>query len=229
MRLTCFVLALALFAGQAPGGTIVATDSGNIGEFEFTNMGVSGNTATIMASIPGLASQMNTVNGVFVTPVLATVNTPVTFTVTQTGIGTYSMGLIPSTYITTIGAAAGAQALLAFTLDTGVTPITLPSFFNASGRIVALLANAEPNYDFSLFDTIGGGDVNFTFTATSFTSPTGVDSFAQFFDVPGASAVGNGSFSQVATPAVSEPLSKALLGIGISGLLALRRYRRNRC
>jgi hypothetical protein len=107
---------------------------------------------------------------------------------------------------------------MAFNLTTGVAPALLPNFFNASGAVTALLANANPTYDFSKFG-LPGATENFTFTATTFGG--GANSFASLFTNVGATAVGNGSFSQAAVP---EPASMALLGIGMSGFFALRRF-----
>jgi hypothetical protein len=210
------VMSLAGSAAQA--GTLVLSDSGSVGGFTMTNTGISGGTATILVTgSPNAQSQINTVNGLSVPPELVTVNGPVTLLVTPSGAETYSLALVPSTYTKTIGSTAGAQAELAFNLTTGQAPAVLPTFFNASGIVTALLANANPTYDFSQFAN-GLGTINITFTATSF-SP-GITGFADLFTDVGASATGNGSFSQAAVP---EPTSMMLLGIGVSGLVALRR------
>jgi hypothetical protein len=217
MRFASLLLVTTLCTSAA-GGTIVLSDSGNVGEFRATNMGVSAGTATISFAIPGITSQINTVNGGFVAPEPIKVNTPLTLLVTPTGPETYSLALSPSEYMTTIGATPGAQAVLGFTMDTGIAPAVLPSFFNLSGRIVAVLDNSNPLYDFGSFAT--GGTMNITLTATSF---TGAADFASFLATPGALAVGNGSFSQ----AVAEPSAAGLLGIGMSLLFAVGLRRRS--
>jgi hypothetical protein len=210
------VMSLASSAVQA--GTLVLTDSGSIGGFKMTNMGISGGTATILISgIPNTQSFMDTVNGVSVTPVPVTVNGPVTLLVTPTVPEQYSLALSPPTYDKSVGD-PGAQATMAFNVSSGVAPALLPNFFNASGAITALLANANPTYDFSNF-ALPGATINLTFTATTFSG--GANSFASLFTHVGATATGNGSFSQQAVP---EPASMALLGIGMSGLFALRRF-----
>jgi hypothetical protein len=214
------VLAVMSLTGPAAqAGTTVLTASGSIGGFKMTNDGISGGTATILISgIPNTESFMDTVNGATVTPVQASVNGPVTLLVTQTAPEQYSLALSPPTYTESIGA-PGSQAQMAFNATTGVAPALLPNFFNVSGVITSLLANANPTYDFSKFG-LPGATINFTFTATTF---TGATSFASLFSNVGATATGNGSFSQAAVP---EPTSLALLGVGISGFIAFRRFRK---
>ena len=208
-----FLIILMLFAVNAKAGTLVYNDSGNIGEFRATNTGIVDGTATIVFSVPNLSSQMNTVNGSFIAPEAISVPGPITLLVTSTGVNTYSLGLDPPEYQKVIGDTPGAQAILNFNLQTGVTP--LANFFNASGIVTGLEANLNPNYDFSLFSA-GTGTINFTFTATAF---NGATDFASFFATSGAVAVGNGSFSQ----AIPEPKSVILFGLGIM-LLPLFKY-----
>jgi len=229
MKRRFFCTALAMLAatvigmGSVQAGTVVMTDSGNIGQFRATNMGVSGGTATVVFDIPNFTSQLNTVNGLFLaTPEQTAVPGPVTLLVTSTGPETYNLSLVPSTYEQTIGATPATQAILDFTLTKGVAPDVLPNFFNMSGAITSLVTNSNPNLDFSKFEP--GGFQNVTLTATSFQNAA---SFAGFLATPGAVAVGNGSFSQSAVP---EPASAALLGIGLSGIFALQRlFRRSAC
>jgi hypothetical protein len=211
--LTIALMALAsatLASGSAAGASIlVTTASGNVGEFSFLNTGISAGTATILVSVPSITSTIDTANGAILTPpVITSVNTPITLLVTPQAGGLDMLALAPGDYLQTVGAIAGQQAQLSFNLSSGTTPATLPAFFNASGPVTHLLLNANPTLDFGQFST-GLGSINFTFTATSF---SGTASFAGLFTTPGASAVGNGSFSERTVPA---PASAVLLGLGL--------------
>jgi hypothetical protein len=215
---------MSLASSAAHAGTVVLTDSGSIGGFTITNEGVAGSVTSLrITGLPAAQSEVDTVNGVNITPERSVIPTPVTLTVTLTAPDTYSIGLTPPTYTQTIGGTAGSQAELNFNLTTGETSTLLPKFFNMSGLITQVLANANPNYDFTPFTH--GGTQNVTLTATSFTG-AGVSSFDSFFATPGATATGNGSFSQAA--AVPEPASLVLLAIGMSGLVAFGRTFRKR-
>jgi len=216
------VAALAVMtvaSSAARAGIVVNTDSGSIGGFTMTNMGISAGTATILISgIPNVNSEMNTVNGANIPAEPTTFGGPITLLVTQTSPGVYSLALSPSTYTKTVGTGA-ASAELTYNVSTGVAPAQLPSFFNATGHVTSVVTNANPTYDFSRFAN-GAGIFNATFTATSFSG--GASSFASLFTNVGSSATGNGSFSQIAQ--VPEPASLALLGIGMTGFLAFRRF-----
>jgi len=215
------LVALAMATASTQAGTVVLNDSGDIGAFMATNLGVNGSgTATIEFDPTNSVSQVSTVNGSFITPELSKVNGPITLFVTPTGAETYNLALSPPTYNQTIGATAGAQAILAFNLQTGVAPTVLPQFFNMSGHVTSLVADLNPNLSYSLFKN--GGDINITLTATAI---TGAPTFAAFLRTPGAVAVGNGSFSQAAIP---EPGSVILLGTGIGVVLLGRQLRRLR-
>jgi hypothetical protein len=217
--IVAMMLIAALMAGTAQAASItVLTDSGNLGEFNFTNIGIISGTATIAVAVPSLISTVNTINGAIIPPEPIKATTPLTLQVTPTGAGEYTLAL-PAGITKTVGSTVGQQAILTFNLTRGDTPAALPNFFNASGPVLALLANANPLYDFAAFGN-GLGKINFTFTATTF---GGVSSFASLFSTVGATATGNGSFSQAA--AVSEPTSVAVLGSGLLGLLAWGRAR----
>jgi len=217
MKRLTFVLAVAAMvlgmAGSVPAASIVFTDSGNLGEFTFTNTGITNGTATIAVSVPSVLSSINTVNGAIVPPEPIRVTTPLNFTVTPvvSATGLYTVDLL-GTITKTVGAVPGAQAIMGIDLTTGNTPLSLPNFFNATGPVTSLIANNNPLYDFSAFSS-GQGRINFTFTATAF---TGTSSFAGLFSTVGSTAVGNGSFSQVSP--VPEPASMVTMGLGVIGI-----------
>jgi hypothetical protein len=209
-RLICSVaFSIGVLIGlHASAGTVVTTASGSIGGVQLDNTGVSGGVSTIVIGrLPNLFSFVNTANGASIAPVAVGIDGPITMLVHQVTPGNYSLSLVPAHYVETIGATPGMTADLSFALSSGVAPLNLPNFFNASGAIAALLDNNNPVLDFSRFG--GGGTINFTFTGTTFS--TGIDSFAGLFATPGSEIVANGSFSQ----AVAEPESVAMLSTGM--------------
>jgi hypothetical protein len=214
------VISLAGSGAQA-GRVVVLTDSGNIGGFTITNTGINNGVATLLyTGTPNPSSFMNNVNGAVVSPEVTEISPgPITFTVKATSPGNYAVSLVPPIYTQSVGGTVGSQALLGFDLTSGGTFGT--TFFNVIGNITSVMANNDPTYDFSSFTA--GGSQNITLTATSFAG--GASSFATLFSMVGGSASGSGSFSQIAVP---EPASFALLGIGMSGLVALRRIFRKR-
>jgi hypothetical protein len=226
LRSLCFAVALAAAAlvnlGSTQAGTVVFTDSGTIGGVDITNVGISGGVTTLeITRVPNLFSFVNTVNGSTIVPEPVSVEGPIFLQVTPTTPEHYNLALVPATYTKTVGSTVGAQAIVTFNMQTGVAPAVLPNFFNMSGQITALLANADPNLDYSRFAL--GGTNNFTFTGTTFAG--GADSFASLITTVGSSVVANGSFSQQSVP---EPASLSLLGIGMTGFLAFRRiFRRS--
>jgi hypothetical protein len=222
-RAVLFAAALALMSlassSAQAAGTVVFSDSGNIGPFTMTNTGIDGGgTATILITLTG-TSAMNTVNGGAVPAEPATFQNPITLHVTPNGLNNWTLALVPATYTKTIGTVGANSAILNYNLATGATSTALPDFFNASGKVTSVSQNADPLYDFTPFKN-GSGAMNDTFTATEFAG--GATSFATLFTTLGGVAVGNGAFSQIAF--VPEPGSFALLGIGMTGFLAFRRF-----
>jgi hypothetical protein len=214
------VLAAMSLAGSAThASTVVISDSGSLSGFRLTNLGISGGVTSLQLDLLDTGQHLETVNGAVVPNdgnAKATFVQPIFLSLTPTGAETYDVALTPSTYLKTYGDTAGAQAMLTYDLSKSVAPTSLPNFLNLSGRVLEVLENDNPAYDFSAFAT-GLGKMNITLTATSFT-PGGVSSFSSLISTVGATATGSGAFSQ----AVPEPASMSLLGIGLCSLFAYR-------
>jgi hypothetical protein len=168
------VMSLAGSEAQA-GRILVATDDGSIGGFTLTNTGFSGGVTTLSyVGQPNAQSFITHVNGVLISPNEPTALSPAPIILTVTPVvGGYDVSLVPPVYTQSVGATAGSQALLGFSLSTG--SIFGPSIFNLAGTIKSLMANNDPTYDFSNY--ANGGSQFITLSATQFgggppTSPT---------------------------------------------------------
>lgn len=216
------VAVMTVFGSAAQAANIVVNDeSGTLGTFELTNIGIVGSTTTLQLDLTSPALQAtNAINGV-ATVIPAAFSSPILLDVTPVGGGAYTV--TSAEFLKTFGDVEGAQAQLSFNITTAVTP--LDNFLNLQGLVTAVVQNAlafgGDTYDFSRFTT-GLGVNNITLTGTAFVG--GVTSFAGVIDTVGASVTGNGSFSQVSV--IPEPSSMALLGIGLSGLFTFRRLRK---
>jgi hypothetical protein len=189
-----------LFAVSAPAqaGTVtVFADSG-------------GGTIDVTGTATGANVNIFAPDAVFVTQVNGTVVSipAVTYNVTVTDVG----GVITGSGTKTFGAAGAPQATLTFDITSGVV---FGSHFNMDGKITGVTAPTVSvggtTYDFSKM--FPGGLIVLAIDKTG-------TNFANIVGTAGAVAHGAGfGFEQ----SVPEPTSMALLGIGISGLLAYRR------
>jgi hypothetical protein len=152
------------------------------------------------ADINDFNTMITEINGV-------AVNIPVTLNtlhITDAG------GVITGTGVETIG--TGAQtAVLDFSITSGVV---FGSHFNMDGVITKVVSNKLPGYDFSLFKLSGA-------MITLAIDKTGTN-YANI--VNHAGKVANRSGFGLQESAVPEPASMSLLGIGMAGFFACRRF-----
>jgi hypothetical protein len=215
------VAAMTVFGSAAQAANIVVNDdSGTLGTFTLTNIGIVGSTSTLQLDLTSPALQAtNAINGV-ATVIPAAFSSPILLDVTPVGGGVYTV--TSAEFLKTFGDVAGSQAQLSFNITAAVTP--LDNFLNLQGLVTAVVQNSlafgGDTYDFTPFAT-GLGTNSITLVGSSF---GGASSFAGVIANVGAVATGSGSFSQVS--AIPEPSSMALLGIGLSGLFTFRRLRK---
>jgi hypothetical protein len=210
-RLTLLTLAAGLLlwgfaATEAKAaGTLVTSDAGDF-SWSLTSNGAG--TAILTFTNVGLT----TVNGTTIATVSSTLS-PLTVAYTQlTGpppTGSYTFTFV-SSGTKTFGTGSNTAMLSYSTANAGTNLI---GSLGINGTIPTgnPISNALPGFDFTPFAL--GGAINLSL------SDTGVD--IGKIIVSGGSASGTGGFTENAAP---EPASLALLGIGMTGFLAFRRY-----
>jgi len=208
------LLACSLGATSARAGTVMVTE--DEGTFNFTLTVTTPDVLTISYS----GALLTKINEVLIpTGSIASTFAPKTVTITSTAtFGAFTAYTAAETganksYGTGLGAIS--TATLTNTVSTGTA---VQGFLNLNGAITgvpaALLettATAPTVYDFSPFSS--GGSIALTY------NKVGAD-FASVI-AHGGTITGTGGFTEVAVP---EPGSMALLGIGMAGFLAFRRY-----
>ena len=219
--LSAALMAMSLFGSTVQGSSVpVLADSGSLDSFKLTNTGISGGVSHLELDLTNPPGEgIDTINGASIAGITAAFTQPIFLDVTGSG-PNYTITLTGGPYSKTFTRTSdGTSASLGWNLTAGTTVGN--DFFNLSGKVTSVITDGLSGFTFSPF--AGGDGQNFiTLTATSFGG--GATSFDTVISTPGgtAFAIGSGAFSE--TAAIPEPPALALLGIGITGLLTVRRF-----
>lgn len=193
--------------------TLTANGAGNI-TIVYSNVlltGVTPVTGPPVTFAPGIESQLHGTGGSESVNVLTTVSAPPLTSYTF-------MDVTPGIKDFGIGTDAIQTASLQYQVTTGSA--VNPGFFNLNANVLSVIspflettATSPTIYDFSPFGA--GGQMTLTYNKVG----------ANFASViaTGGTITGTGGFTEQASSA-PEPASFALLGIGMAGFFAFRRY-----
>jgi hypothetical protein len=212
LTLTAGVLLCGFTATEAKAGLVTA----DRGSFTWTLTSTGGASGSVMITFTG-ATLTGVVDGGVPTAVsIPATMTPLTvaysettgppptgsYTFSFTSTGTKDFGTPPADVLMTYSTSTATASIGSLSIN-GTMPTTNP------------ITNALPGFDFSPFSN--GGIINLSL------SDVGVDIGLAI--VTGGTLTGTGAFTELASRGgVPEPGSLALLGIGMTGFLAFRRF-----
>jgi hypothetical protein len=186
-----------LFSAPAEAGGILVTDTSGGGTAQ-----VDGNAAgAFITNVNVFTTEINGTNVGIATSITS-------FQVNVSGGQTVFSG----TGVETIGPTAGSQAVLDFKITSGDI-IAMGSHLNLNGVVTSVVSNNLPGYDFS---NMVGGPIVLALDKTKTNFANVVNNSSD----PHVTGVGLG----IQQSSVPEPTSLALLGIGMSGFFAFRRF-----
>jgi hypothetical protein len=209
MTLAVLLLALVLTGASTRGGSVVVNDDSGGGSL-LTVTGTSTGATVVADSNEVSTSEVDGVTGL-------SLPTSYNFTITDVAVIVPGLLSITASGSTTIGTVTGSLATLDFTASGYAFNIGTTGYIDLTGTINTVPFNAYPGYNFS--PSMVGAAITLEITKTS----------ANYMEVLGHNGVvvGNSGFGfQQNDGAVPEPTSMTLLGIGLSAVLAFRRFHR---